>query len=230
MSYWGVPWLQRHTPNINWTSYTVSVSSQGEQYHLPLVSNTGDTISRSDLSITIEAGSAAWWSTVLSISEESAEHVDDTKVTNSNDASIIVNESKTSFPTIYLVSCRPEGYRPSHWVGAGPATTEQPYLSYKPTWVGTKLKRQLAELMDKGPLQESTSPMELPSYSLKRKMVPCGCVSIIVHSTRLLSKISTHFPLDDHYRHLRLVLQVLRDKKLYAKLASVSSSPMKLNS
>ena len=36
----GVPWLQRHNPDINWTSYTISVNSCGEQYQLPLVGNT----------------------------------------------------------------------------------------------------------------------------------------------------------------------------------------------
>jgi hypothetical protein len=36
----GTPWLQRHNPRINWTSYSISVGSNGKQCDLPLAHST----------------------------------------------------------------------------------------------------------------------------------------------------------------------------------------------
>ena len=36
----GTPWLQRHNPSINWTSYTISVNCNGNQCELPLANST----------------------------------------------------------------------------------------------------------------------------------------------------------------------------------------------
>jgi len=165
----GVPWLQRHNPDINWTSYTISVNSCGEQYQLPLVGNTEpppvEVISALQLKREVRHGEELY----LAIVRPSAEHVDDTKVIQSGDASIIVNEFKDVFPDD-LPSELPPRRDVDHRIELEPGQQPPSRPTYRMSQPELdELNRQLTELMSKGHIQESKSPYGAPVLFVKKK-------------------------------------------------------------
>ena len=165
----GVPWLQRHNPDINWTSYTISVNSCGEQYQLPLVGNTEpppvEVISALQLKREVQHGEELY----LAIVRPSAEHVDDTKVIQSGDASIIVNEFKDVFPDD-LPSGPPPRRDVDHRIELEPGQQPPSRPTYRMSQPELdELNRQLTELMSKGHIQESKSPYGAPVLFVKKK-------------------------------------------------------------
>jgi hypothetical protein len=156
----GTPWLRRHNPSINWTSHSISVSSQGEQYILPLAYSTDtpsvEVVSALQFKREVQHGEELYLALVRSSVEQSS----DNKAAVSTDASTIINEYKDVFPDDL-----PHGLPPNrdidHRIELIPG--QQPQMD--------ELNKQLTELMDKGYIQESKSPFGAPVLFVKKKDV-----------------------------------------------------------
>jgi hypothetical protein len=145
------------------------VNSCGEQYQLPLVGNTEpppvEVISALQLKREVRHGEELY----LAIVRPSAEHVADTKVIQSGDASIIVNEFKDVFPDD-LPSELPPRRDVDHRIELEPGQQPPSRPTYRMSQPELdELNRQLTELMSKGHIQESKSPYGAPVLFVKKK-------------------------------------------------------------
>src|SRR3981081_3153056 len=165
----GTPWLQRHNPSINWTSYSISVNSNGKQCELPLANITDtpvvELVSALQFKREVQHGEELYLALVQSL----AEHSNDSKAAINSDASTIINEFKQVFPEEL-----PSGLPPSRDIDhridlvPGQASPSRPtYRMSQPEM--DELKKQLTELMDKGYVQESKSPYGSPVLFVKKK-------------------------------------------------------------
>src|ERR1700680_1182957 len=165
----GTPWLQRHNPSINWTSYTISVNCNGNQCELPLANITDtpvvELVSALQFKREVQHGEELY----LALVQSPAEHSNDSKAAINSDASTIINEFKEVFPE-ELPSGLPPSRDVDHRIELEPGQQPPRRPSYRMSQPELdELKRQLTELMDKGHIQESKSPYGAPVLFVKKK-------------------------------------------------------------
>src|SRR6202158_5841600 len=165
----GTPWLQRHNPSITWTSYSISVNSNGKQCELPLANITDtpvvELVSALQFKREVQHGEELY----LALVQSPAEHSNDSKAAINRDASTIINEFKEVFPE-ELPSGLPPSRDIDHRIELVPGQQPPSRPTYRMSQPEMdELKKQLTELMDKGYIQESKSPYGAPVLFVKKK-------------------------------------------------------------
>src|ERR1700736_4762735 len=165
----GIPWLQRHNPSVNWTSYSISVNSNGKQCELPLANSTDTPVVELVSALQFKREAQHGEALYLALVQVPQEHIADSKAPINSDASTVINEFKDVFPDD-LPSGLPPNREIDHRIELEPGqnpTSRPTYRMSQPEM--DELKKQLSELMDKGYIQESKSPYGAPVIFVKKK-------------------------------------------------------------
>ena len=165
----GIPWLTRHNPVIDWSTSTVSVRVGNQISRLPEYkeSNTPavELVSRLQVVRDVEKGEQMYLALVRPLQVDSG---DKQLVSNSSTTSL-VKEFSDVFPDDLPKGLPPKGavdYKIELEPGQIPPCRPT-YRMSQPEM--DELKKQLAELMEKGFITESKSPYGAPVLFVKKK-------------------------------------------------------------
>ena len=165
----GIPWLTRHNPVIDWSTSTVSVRVGNQISRLPEYkeSNTPavELVSRLQVVRDVEKGEQMYLALVRPLQVDSG---DKQLVSNSSTTSL-VKEFSDVFPDDL-----PKGLPPKraadHKIELEPGQIPPSRPTYRMSQPEMdELKKQLAELMEKGFITESKSPYGAPVLFVKKK-------------------------------------------------------------
>ena len=165
----GIPWLQRHNPSVNWTSYSISVNSNGKQCELPLANSTDTPVVELVSALQFKREAQHGEALYLALVQVPQEHIADSKAPINSDASTVINEFKDVFPDD-LPSGLPPRREVDHRIELVPGqqpTSRPTYRMSQPEM--DELKKQLTESLAKGYIQESKSPYGAPVLFVKKK-------------------------------------------------------------
>ena len=165
----GIPWLKRQSPVINWNTSAVNVTVNGVLCELPQhvdrCTPVVELVSRLQVVRDVQKGEQMYLAIVRPLDSVPS----DSKAVLNNDASNIVSEFKDVFPEDLpngLPPKRPVDHRIELDPGQQPPSRPT-YRMSQPEM--DELKKQLAELMDKGYIRESKSPYGAPVLFVKKK-------------------------------------------------------------
>ena len=165
----GIPWLTRHNPVIDWSTSTVSVRVGNQISRLPEYkeSNTPavELVSRLQVVRDVEKGEQMYLALVRPLQVDSG---DKQLVSNSSTTSL-VKEFSDVFPDD-LPKALPPKRAVDHKIELEPGQVPPNRPTYRMSQPEMdELKKQLAELMEKGFITESKSPYGAPVLFVKKK-------------------------------------------------------------
>ena len=165
----GIPWLQRHNPSVNWTSYSISVNSNGKQCELPLANSTDTPVVELVSALQFKREAQHGEALYLALVQVPQEHIADSKAPINSDASTVINEFKDVFPDD-LPSGLPPRREVDHRIELVPGQQPPSRPTYRMSQPEMdELKKQLTESLAKGYIQESKSPYGAPVLFVKKK-------------------------------------------------------------
>ena len=165
----GIPWLKRHSPVIDWNTSTVKVTINGGLCELPQHIDRStpvvELVSRLQVVRDVQKGDQTYLAIVRQLDNVSSND----KTVLDDEATNIVNEFKDVFPDE-----PPKGLPPKRTVDHRIELEPGQQPPSRPTYRMSQpemdeLKKQLAELMDKGYIRESKSPYGAPVLFVKKK-------------------------------------------------------------
>ena len=165
----GIPWLKRHSPVIDWSTNTVKVRINGELCKLPQHIETStpvlELVSRLQAVRDFQKGEQMYLAIVRPVEDGNSEK----KLALSSEASKIVKEFEDVFPED-LPKALPPNRTVDHKIELQPGQQPPSRPTYRMSQPEMdELKKQLADLMDKGYIRESKSPYGAPVLFVKKK-------------------------------------------------------------
>jgi hypothetical protein len=165
----GIPWLTRHNPVIDWSTSTVSVRVGNQFSRLPVYKESTtpavELVSRLQAVRDVEKGEQMYLALVRPLQVDS----DDKQLVASSSTTSLVKEFSDVFPDDL-----PKGLPPKravdHKIELEPGQVPPNRPTYRMSQPEMdELKKQLAELMEKGFITESKSPYGAPVLFVKKK-------------------------------------------------------------